>query len=95
MSVGSAEPVPSVGIDPWVSHGFGQDESDDDEPPSLIPGDDDDDYEPPWVCVSCGSPDGRRMGTGYRCSTCGCAHFIDQNSRSSDGLTDSWTFVPS
>lgn len=96
MSVGSAEPAHSVGVDPWTSHGFtGQVEEDDDDTtvPSLIPGNET--HGPLWVCASCGSPDWRQMGDGYRCSTCGGVQFIDHNNRWNDGLAGSWIFVPS
>ena len=75
-------------------------ESDPDQMPGLTnPFDDptDTSSEPCWICRSCGSPDWRRMNSGYRCARCGETSFVklsDTPLPPRETAGGKWVYVP-
>lgn len=53
--------------------------------------------EPCWICRSCGSPDWRRMNSGYRCARCGETSFVklsDTPLPPRETAGGKWVYVP-
>ena len=76
-------------------------ESDPDQMPGLTKPYDDDKAEalsePCWICRSCGSPDWRRMNSGYRCASCGETSFVklsDVPLPPRQAAGGKWVYVP-